>query len=60
MKNLETQVSQLANTIGRLEAQGSGKLHSQIAINLKENANAISLRSGKQLDEGPLKAKEAK
>ena len=29
-------------------------------INPKENTSAISLRSGKQLDEGPLKVKEAK
>ena len=29
-------------------------------MNLKENVSAISLRSSKQLDKGPLKAKEAK
>ena len=47
IKNLETQVSQLANTVGRLEAQGSGKLPSQIVMNPKENMTAITLRRGK-------------
>ncbi|KAL5547201.1 hypothetical protein UlMin_006888 [Ulmus minor] len=37
--------------VGKLEAQGSGKLPSQTVINPKENASAISLRSGKTLDE---------
>ena len=60
IRNLDTQVSQLANTVERLEAQGSGKLPSQTVINPKENICAISLRSGKQLDEVPLKAREAK
>ncbi|XP_021743960.1 uncharacterized protein LOC110710006 [Chenopodium quinoa] len=50
LKNLENQVSQLANTVGKLQAQNSNKLPSQLERNLKENASAISLRSGKQLE----------
>ncbi|KAL5564396.1 hypothetical protein UlMin_027560 [Ulmus minor] len=63
LKSLENQFSQLATTVGRLEAQGSGKLSSQIVINPKENASAVSLRSGKQLDEAhkkPIKASDEK
>ncbi|KAL5573536.1 hypothetical protein UlMin_023133 [Ulmus minor] len=51
LRSIENQFSQLATTVGKLEAQGSGKLPSQTVINPKENANAISLRSGKTLDE---------
>ncbi|XP_021733268.1 uncharacterized protein LOC110700074 isoform X1 [Chenopodium quinoa] len=50
LKNLENQVSQLANTVGKLQAQNSNKLPSQPERNPKENASAISLRSGKQLE----------
>ena len=49
--------------MGKLEAQGSGKLPSQTVINLKENASAISLRSGKILDEAhkkPIKISKEK
>ena len=49
--------------MGRLEAQGSGKLPSQTVINPKENDSAISLRSGKILDEAhkkPIKISEEK
>ncbi|XP_022891975.1 uncharacterized protein LOC111406840 [Olea europaea var. sylvestris] len=56
IKNLETQVSQLANMAGKLEAQGSGKLHSQ-AINPRENASAVTLRSEKILEEASRKMK---
>ncbi|KAL5550427.1 hypothetical protein UlMin_000603 [Ulmus minor] len=45
LKSIENQFSQLATTVGRLEAQGSGKLPSQTVINPKENASAISLRN---------------
>ncbi|XP_022880909.1 uncharacterized protein LOC111398207 [Olea europaea var. sylvestris] len=51
------QVRQLANTVGELEAQGSGKLSSQ-AINLRENASVVTLRSGKILEEAPRKMKD--
>ncbi|XP_022871282.1 uncharacterized protein LOC111390467 [Olea europaea var. sylvestris] len=57
IKNLETQASQLANTVGKLKAQGSGKLPSQ-AINPRENASAVTLRSGKILEETPRKMKD--
>ncbi|XP_021722563.1 uncharacterized protein LOC110690043 [Chenopodium quinoa] len=50
LKNLENQVSQLANTVGKLQAQSSNKLPSPPERNLKENASAISLRSGKKLE----------
>ncbi|KAL5570305.1 hypothetical protein UlMin_026880 [Ulmus minor] len=63
LKSIESQFSQLATTVGRLKAQGSGKLPSQTVINPKENASAISLRSGKILDEAhkkPIKISEEK
>ncbi|XP_021751645.1 uncharacterized protein LOC110717300 [Chenopodium quinoa] len=50
LKNLENQVSQLANTVGKLQAQNPNKLPSQPERNPKENVSAISLRSGKQLE----------
>ena len=51
IKNLETQVSQLASSVGRMEAQGSSKLPSQTVTNRKESVNAITLRGGKQLED---------
>ena len=36
--------------MGRMEAQGLGKLPSQI-VNPKESVNAITLRGGKQLED---------
>ena len=45
--------------MGKLEAQGSGKLPSQTIINPWKNASAISLRSGKEIEspiQRPLKA----
>lgn len=50
-------MSQLANTAGKLEAQGSGKLPSQ-AINPRENASAVTLRNRKILEEAPRKMKD--
>ncbi|KAK4385593.1 Retrovirus-related Pol polyprotein from transposon.6 [Sesamum angolense] len=47
IQNLESQVSQLASSVSRLESQG--KLPSQTIINPKQNASAIVLRSGKEL-----------
>ena len=47
IKNLETQVSQLAKILGRLEAQGLGKLPSQNMINPKENVTVITLKGEK-------------
>ncbi|XP_026450283.1 uncharacterized protein LOC113350376 [Papaver somniferum] len=49
MREVQNQVSQLANDMNQLKAQGSGKLPSQ-PLNHKENANAIELRSGKQVE----------
>ncbi|XP_021722464.1 uncharacterized protein LOC110689953 [Chenopodium quinoa] len=56
-KELKNQVSQLANTVGKLQAQNSNKLPSQLERNPKENASAISLRSGKQLEVPAKKTK---
>ena len=42
-------MSQLATSVGKLEAQNSGKLSSQAVVNLKEDVNAMMLRSGKEL-----------
>ncbi|XP_026458795.1 uncharacterized protein LOC113359363 [Papaver somniferum] len=49
MKDIRTQMGQLATTVNKLEAQAAGKLPSQ-PFNHKENANAIELRSGKQVE----------
>ena len=46
-------MSQLATSMGKLEAQGSEKLPSQTIINPWENVSKISLRSGKEI-EGPI------
>ncbi|KAJ9167536.1 hypothetical protein P3X46_022182 [Hevea brasiliensis] len=44
------QIGQLASSVSKLEAQGFGKLPSQTVINPRENASAIVLRSGKEVD----------
>ncbi|XP_071925241.1 uncharacterized protein [Coffea arabica] len=49
--NLENQMSQLASTVNRLESQLSEKLPLQTIVNPKQNASAITLRSGKELPE---------
>lgn len=59
IKNLETQVSQLASTVGKLEAQESGKLPSQTIGNTRENASFVTLRSGQQLEEVPNRERSA-
>ena len=51
-------MGQMATTISRLEAQSSGKLPSQTVVNPRENASAIILRSGKEV-EIPVKAAPA-
>ena len=51
-------MSQMATTISQLEAQSSGKLPSQTIGNPRENASAIILRSGKEV-EIPVKAAPA-
>ncbi|XP_052203084.1 uncharacterized protein LOC127808556 [Diospyros lotus] len=50
IKQLENQISQLATSVSRLEAQGSGKLPSQTVVNPRENVSVIMLRSGKEFD----------
>lgn len=47
---MENQIGQMATAISRLEAQGTGgKLPSQPERNPRENANAVTLRSGREL-----------
>ena len=43
-------MGQMATAISRLEALSSGKLPSQTVVNLRENASAIVLRSGKEVE----------
>lgn len=57
IKNLENQVCQLAETVGKLQAHNSMKLPSQTEKNPKENACAISLKNGKQL-ENPVERRD--
>ena len=40
----------MASTISQLQSRDSGKLPSQTIVNSRENVNAITLRSGKQLE----------
>ncbi|KAL0439322.1 UNVERIFIED_CONTAM: hypothetical protein Slati_2415200 [Sesamum latifolium] len=49
IQQLESQMSQLASSVDRLESQG--KLPSQPIVNPKQNASAIVLRSGKELQD---------
>ena len=58
LKNLETQVSQLARELSEIRTQGSGKLPSQTIVNPRENVSAITLRSGKQVEEVLHKAEK--
>ena len=50
---MEQQVGQMATAINYLESQVSGKLPSQPEINPKQNVNAVTLRSGKELKDPP-------
>ena len=54
IKSLEFQVSQIASSVNRLEALGSGRLPSQSTVNPREQLKAITLRSGKELEPTPL------
>lgn len=49
IKNLEQQVSKLANSISKLEAQIQGKFPSHTEKNPKHNACVVTLRSGRNL-----------
>ncbi|KAF7820928.1 DNA-directed DNA polymerase [Senna tora] len=53
MQSLEQQMSQIAASVSILESQG--KLPSQTETNPKHNANTITLRSGKELEDIPAK-----
>ena len=58
IQSLDNQMGQMATAISRLEAQSSRKLPSQTIVNPRENASAIILRSGKEV-EIPVKAATA-
>ena len=58
IQSLDNQMGQMATAISRLEAQSLGKLPSQTIVNPRENASAIFLRSGKEV-EIPVKAAPA-
>ncbi|XP_073025210.1 uncharacterized protein [Primulina eburnea] len=63
IQNLGTQITQIATSFSKLEAQNSGKLPSQTVVNPKENASAMVLRSGKEIDQkntSPTKVTEEK
>ncbi|XP_026449888.1 uncharacterized protein LOC113350036 [Papaver somniferum] len=49
MRDVQNQVSQLANDMNQLKAQAAGKLPSQ-PLNHKKNVNSIEIRSGKQIE----------
>ncbi|XP_022852703.1 uncharacterized protein LOC111374279 [Olea europaea var. sylvestris] len=50
IKSLEKHMGQMATSISMLEVQGSGKLPSQIMVNPRENASAILLMNGKEVE----------
>ncbi|XP_021728347.1 uncharacterized protein LOC110695423 [Chenopodium quinoa] len=60
IQNLENQVSQISSAVSRLEAKDSGKLPSQTELNPKQQVNAITLRSGKELQQTVIATKRAK
>ncbi|XP_075486393.1 uncharacterized protein LOC142526005 [Primulina tabacum] len=51
IQNLGTQITQIATSVSKLETQNSGKLPSQTVVNPKENASAMILRSGKEINQ---------
>ncbi|KAK8659148.1 hypothetical protein V6N13_029358 [Hibiscus sabdariffa] len=55
-QEIDKQISQLAQTVGRLESRG--KLPSQTENNPKENVSAITLRSGTTIEPPTQKQKE--
>ncbi|KAG8503072.1 hypothetical protein CXB51_000805 [Gossypium anomalum] len=56
LQEIDKQISQLAQTVGRLESQG--RLRSQTEINLRENVSAITLRSGTVISPVPTQEPE--
>ncbi|XP_068636078.1 uncharacterized protein [Aristolochia californica] len=55
IQSLDNQMGQMATAISQLEAKSSEELPSQTVVNPRENASAIFLRSGKEV-EIPVKA----
>ena len=51
IQNLETQIGQLASSMNQLQAQGSSQLPAQTIPNPKGNVSAITLWSGKSLQD---------
>ncbi|OMO99702.1 Retrotransposon gag protein [Corchorus capsularis] len=51
MEIIKKQLGQLASDVSELKAQGQNKIPSQTKLPPKENVNAITLRSGKELEE---------
>ncbi|RDY13907.1 hypothetical protein CR513_01102, partial [Mucuna pruriens] len=49
IQDLKMQIGQLANTVSELQSAGSSNLPSQSIPNPRGNANAVILRSGKEL-----------
>ncbi|CAJ2633227.1 uncharacterized protein LOC123890943 [Trifolium pratense] len=58
IQNLTTQMGQMANAIGQLQAQGSGNLPAQTVLNPNVNVSAITLRSGRVSEPAPEKKKK--
>ncbi|XP_017613919.1 uncharacterized protein LOC108459066 [Gossypium arboreum] len=56
LQEIDKQISQLAQTVGRLESQG--RLPSQTETNPTENVSAITLRSGIVISPVPIKEPE--
>ncbi|XP_016669909.1 uncharacterized protein [Gossypium hirsutum] len=56
LQEIDKQISQLAQTVGRLESQG--RLPSQTETNPRENVSAITLRSGTVISPEPTKEPE--
>ena len=50
IQSLDNQMGQMATAISRLEAQSLRKLPSQTVVNPRENASAIVLRNGKEIE----------
>ncbi|XP_048235719.1 uncharacterized protein LOC125371224 [Ricinus communis] len=57
IQNLGNQITQLATSVSKFEAQNSEKLPSQPEINPNENVSAIFLRSGKKIPSGSIQLK---
>lgn len=50
IQSLVNQITQIATSVSKLEAHNSGKLLSKTVVNSKENASAMILRSGKEIE----------